>query len=224
MAPDGTVYVADTWNHRIQHFSAEGQFLGSFGTFGQAESPTAFWGPRAVAVDQLGRVFVADTGNKRIVVFDAQGLPLGSFGGFGITLGGLDEPVGLDLAESGVVFVADTWNQRISVFQEVDEAVFEAVAEWPIDGWFGQSLDNKPYLAVDDQGSVCVSDPEGYRVLCFSSEGEFSIGWGSFGTGSGQFGLASGLAFDTRGGLWVSDPANNRLLHFDVRAASGESE
>ncbi len=77
LAPDGSVYVADTWNHRIQHFSATGEFLNMFGTFGQAETAFDFWGPRSVAVDDKGRVFVADTGNKRVVAFDSRGQPLG---------------------------------------------------------------------------------------------------------------------------------------------------
>src|SRR3972149_197888 len=83
VAPDGTVYVADTWNHRVQHFSADGRFLGMWGTFGQAETQTAFWGPRDVAVDATGRVYVSDTGNKRIAVFDEDGNPLGEIGGPG---------------------------------------------------------------------------------------------------------------------------------------------
>ncbi len=216
VAPDGTVWVADTWNHRLQHFSARGEFLGMFGYFGQAESAEAFWGPRAVLVDTRGRLFVADTGNKRIVVFSRSGEPLGSFGGAGSELGRLNEPVGLALSRDGVLYVADTWNLRIQAFRETSSNVFEAVAEWPIEGWFGQSLDNKPYLAASREGAVCASDPEGYRVLCFDREGEFVMGWGSHGLGSGQFGLPVGLAFDDEGRLWVVDSSNHRLMRFDV--------
>ena len=39
VSPDGTVYVADTWNHRIQRFTPEGEFLNMWGFFGQAETP-----------------------------------------------------------------------------------------------------------------------------------------------------------------------------------------
>ena len=219
VAPDGTVYVADTWNHRIQHFTASGDFLGMFGKFGQSGQPDEFWGPRALAVDEQGRLFIADTGNKRVVIFDAEGQPLGQFGGFGLQLGGLDEPVGLAIDGQGRVYVADTWNRRVQVFEEAGNSIFTAVAEWPIDGWLGQSLENKPYLSVSRLGTVCLTDPEGYRVLCFSSDGEFEFGWGGFGSGSGQFGLPVGLTFSPSGDLWVVDSGNDRLMRFNLPEA-----
>ncbi len=42
---DGSVFVTDTWNNRIQKFTADGQFIKMWGFFGQAETPDAFWGP-----------------------------------------------------------------------------------------------------------------------------------------------------------------------------------
>jgi predicted membrane-bound mannosyltransferase/DNA-binding beta-propeller fold protein YncE len=216
VAPDGTVYVADTWNHRIQHFTAEGEFLGMFGYFGQAGAPEAFWGPRDVVVDSQGRLFVTDTGNKRVVIFDAQGVALGDFGGFGLDLGGLDEPVGLGADNQGRVYVADTWNQRIQIFEDRGEAAFAAISELPIGGWIGQSLDNKPYLAVGADGVVCTTDPESIRVLCFDVNGEFLRGWGEFGSEIWQFGLPVGIAFDPSCSVWVTDSANDRIMFFDL--------
>ena len=214
VAPDGTVYVADTWNHRVQHFSADGKSLGMFGSFGQAESPSAFWGPRAVAVDGQGRVYVADTGNKRVLVFTADGQPVGQIGSPGYASGQLDEPVGVAVGADGRVFVADTWNQRVQVFEEGDPGVFLPAAEWSVDAWFGQSLDNKPYLAVSRTGEVCISDPEGYRILCFNQDGEFLRGWGDFGMSETTFDLPAGLAFDSQGQVWVVDVKNARLMRF----------
>jgi sugar lactone lactonase YvrE len=214
VAPDGTVYVADTWNHRVQRFSSTGAFLTMFGTFGQAETPTDFWGPRAVSVDSHGRVFVADTGNKRIAIFDSRGQPLGQFGGVGFEPGQLDEPVGLAIDSLDQVYVADTWNQRVQVFAETSTNVYTVVREWPMDAWYGQSLDNKPHLAIGPEDRVCASDPEGYRVLCFNTEGNFEQGWGEFGAGLDQFGLVAGLAYAPDGSVWVVDAGNTRLMQF----------
>jgi DNA-binding beta-propeller fold protein YncE len=213
VAPDGSVYVADTWNHRIQHLSADGQVLATFGSNGQSLDLTQFWGPRDVAVDGQGRVFVVDTGNKRVVVFNDEGQPLGSFGGGGLGPGQLDEPVGIAIGPQGRIFIADTWNRRIQVFDETSSNVFEPTAEWPVDAWFGQSLDNKPYLAVSDDGRVCVTDPEGYRVICFSTDGTFLTAWGDRGTGETQFGLPIGVAFQGSH-LWVVDSGNSRIMEF----------
>ena len=214
VAPDGTVYVADTWNHRIQHFNQDGEFLNMFGHFGQADTPDAFWGPRAVAIDSAGRIFVSDTGNKRIVIFDAQGNSLGSMGSGGVGVGEFDEPVGLAVNAAGRLFVDDAWNQRIQVFEETSPNQYEAVLEWPIDGWFGQSLENKPYISLGPAGQVCTTDPESYRVLCFGEDGDFLYGWGEFGEEDMQFSLPAGIALDSACGAWITDSANNRVMKF----------
>ncbi len=117
---DGSIYVADTWNHRIQKFSSSGKFLKMWGYFGQGEQPEAFWGPRGLAVDPEGRVFVVDTGNKRVVVFDPEGNYITQFGSAGLEPGQMDEPVGITFDASGNAYVIDTWNQRISVFSRVN--------------------------------------------------------------------------------------------------------
>ena len=80
---DGSVFVADTWNNRIQKFTADGQFIKMWGYFGQAESPDAFWGPRGLAVNSKGQLLVTDTGNKRVVVFDPDGNFVTQFGSIG---------------------------------------------------------------------------------------------------------------------------------------------
>ncbi|OGO32167.1 MAG: hypothetical protein A2Z16_02270 [Chloroflexi bacterium RBG_16_54_18] len=218
VAPDGSVYVTDTWNHRLQKFTPDGEFISMWGYFGQAETPQAFWGPRDVAVDSNGRVFITDTGNKRVVVFDGQGNFLTEFGTTGSNLGEFDEPVGIAIDQAGRVFVADTWNQRIQVFTETSPNAFTPSSSWDLVAWFGQSLDNKPFLAVDDKGNVFTVEPEGYRILWFGDTGQALFYWGDFGVGPGQFGLPGSIATDGMGGVWVSDTGNSRLMHFTLPA------
>lgn len=214
VAPDGSVYVTDTWNHRIQKFSPEGEFLTMWGYFGQAERPEAFWGPRDVVVAPDGRVMVSDTGNKRIVIFGPNGEFIAQFGEEGYAPGQFYEPVGLALDADGHLYVADSWNQRIQSFIPDGFDSFMPLNSWDIYGWYGQSLDNKPFLDVDDQFQVFATDPEGVRVLVFTNEGEIIRYWGDYSVGSDGFGLVGAVAVDPQGGIWVSDPGNNRIMHF----------
>src|SRR5207253_5630265 len=64
----GNVYVADSGNHRIQKFDANGTFLTTWGMHGSADG--AFLGLGGVATDASGNVYVSDAGNNRIQKFD----------------------------------------------------------------------------------------------------------------------------------------------------------
>ena len=217
VGPDGSVFVTDTWNHRIQKFTAAGQALKAWGHYGQGETPDAFYGPRGIAVDRAGRVYVADTGNKRIVVFDPEGNYVAQFGGAGLDPGQFDEPVGVAVDDDGLVYVADTWNQRVQVFEPSEDGLtFTPLRQWDVAAWYGQSLDNKPFLAVDAQKHVFITDPEGFRVIEYDAAGNILQTWGDYGNGPGNFGLAAGIAIDAEGRVWVSDAGNNRLLRFTV--------
>ncbi len=214
---DGSVYVTDTWNHRVQKFDANGNFLLAWGKFGQSGLLDEMWGPRGIAVGPDGHVFVADTGNKRILVFDERGQGITSIGSYGFDDGQLDEPVGVAVGADGAVYVADTWNQRVQKFVPqpadgggADSYVFTQKID--VNGWFGQSLDNKPFLAVDAQGRVYVTDPEGFRVIVFGPDGVYRNTVGE--AGDSLLTLLSGIAIGPDGTLLVSEPGANRVITY----------
>jgi sugar lactone lactonase YvrE len=211
----GNVYVADTWNHRIQKFDANGKFITTWGTNGDTRgiaqtSPLLFYGPRAIAIDAQGNLLVTDTGNKRVLKFSPNGDPLAQFGGVGADNGKFLEEVGIAIDKQGNIFVADTWNLRIQKF----DSNFNYITQWAVPAWDSQSVVNKPYLAVDAEGNVFATDPEGSRVLKFSNDGQLLAVFGTRGADLSSFNLPTGLAFDAQGNLYVADSGNHRILVF----------
>jgi DNA-binding beta-propeller fold protein YncE len=221
ISPGGQwIYVADTWNHRIQKFSADGVPVMAWGIPNYdpvSSDPYGLWGPRGIAVDSQGHVLVVDTGNKRIVIYDENGNFISQFGGAGANAGQFDEPVGLGLDAQGNLYVADTWNHRIQVFvPNADKTIYTASFQWDIAGWSSESLDNKPYLAVDQNQHIFATDPDAFRIIEFTTSGEFVRTWGKYGNGPEDFSSTSGICVDNQGRVWVSDAAQNRLMQFTM--------
>ena len=216
VGPDGCVYVADTWNYRIQKFTAQGQFIKMWGNQNFGTSQPGLYGPRGILVTADGRVFVTDTGNKRVVIFDSEGNFLSQFGSPGLEAGNLDEPVGIAMDASGKIFIADTWNHRIQVFQTDSSGLnFTPLSSWNVDSWYGQSMNNKPFLTIAPNGNIFATDPEESRILEFTAQGELVHAWTGFNLSEDIASQPLDLKFDSSGKLWVSDAASNLILVFD---------
>jgi predicted membrane-bound mannosyltransferase/sugar lactone lactonase YvrE len=199
VSADGYVYVADTWNHRVQRFTLDGEFVTEWGheEFNpETTDPTAFYGPRGIAVDREGHVYVADTGNKRVVVFSPDGEFLDQIGTGGSLAGQLNEPAGIVVTDEGGVYVADTWNQRIQVFN----ANGLYLDSWEMSAWYTET-NERPYVEIDSEGHVYVSDPTAFRILVFSSSGQYLYSFGDISTIS----LAGAAIVSEDGNVFVVD-------------------
>jgi DNA-binding beta-propeller fold protein YncE len=149
---DGTIWVADTWNHRIQKLTSDGRQL--------AEWRADLYGPRGIAVARDDSVLVTDTGNDRVIQFDPNGRPRVL-----VAKGVLDKPVGIAIGD-GEIYVADFGHRRIVVFS-LDGQLRR---QWPVDAWAPGGLP-EPYVAVGPDHLVWVTDPSGKRVLVFDTSG-----------------------------------------------------
>ena len=97
---------------------------------------------------------------------------------------------------------------------QVFDGEFLFLRQWTVQAWMGQSIVNKPYLAVDDRGYVYATDPEASRVLIFTSDGELVTVFGKYGTDETSFDLPTGIAVDGEGNVYVSDSNNHRMMRF----------
>jgi sugar lactone lactonase YvrE len=161
----GYVYVADTWNHRIQKFSSTDginyTFVTKWGTQGNGDGQ--FYYPAGIAVDSSGNVYVLDTENNRIQKFSADGTFVTKWGSSGDGDGQLGYPSGIVVDSSGYVYVADYGSSRIQKFS----ANGTFVTKWGSYG-AGDGQFKTPYgIAVDSSGYVYVTDYGNHRIQKF---------------------------------------------------------
>ena len=83
VGPDGSVYVADTGNFRVQVFTPAGRFVCSIGEFGNG--PGQFTWPFDLAVDAAGNVYVADDKEQTVAKLSPSGRRLPRRGGLAET-------------------------------------------------------------------------------------------------------------------------------------------
>ena len=67
LGQDGSVYIAEYGNHRVQKFTRDGEVLGTWGTNGK--EPGQLYQPWGLAQDSEGRLYVLDSYNHRIQRF-----------------------------------------------------------------------------------------------------------------------------------------------------------
>ncbi len=115
--PDGTLYVVDGGNFRVQAFDPEGRPLFAFGAPGRRSGQ--FSRPKGIAVDAAGRIYVVDAAFGNVQIFDSQGRLLMHLGERA-TRGGPGRfmlPSGCAVDEAGRLFVVDQFFRKIDVFR-----------------------------------------------------------------------------------------------------------
>ncbi|WP_375773297.1 hypothetical protein NR798_21260 [Archangium gephyra] len=226
-APDGSMYIADTLNHRIRRVGPDGRIS----TVPGSEEHQ----PHYVEVGPDGSVYASHTYLHCI----RRILPNGTattFAGQCDTGGGdsgdggpadralLNHPQDIAMGRDGNLYIADFENDRVRYV--TPEGIIHTLAGKPgARGYCGdggpasKACLNGPWgLAIDRDGNVYVSDSFNHRVRRIGGDGLISTvaGTGSDGSWSplvgdggpatsGQLSVPKGLAFDAGGNLYIVD-------------------
>jgi sugar lactone lactonase YvrE len=200
---DGSIYVSDFGNKRIQKFSSNGEYVTHWGNSGKQVGD--FYNPSGIAVGG-DFVFVADRDLNRIQKFSLDGEFIQAWGKKGVAQGQFMYPSGI-AASNGSLYVIDTGNQRIQIFSYDGEFVssFGSSGLGP-----GQFL-NVVGIDVDNEGNVYVTDKGNHKIEKFTSDGEFVQSFAFYYLN--YVFSPEAIAIDPLGGMFVVNSADGRILH-----------
>ncbi|HXB73239.1 MAG TPA: hypothetical protein VNY05_33690, partial [Candidatus Acidoferrales bacterium] len=183
----GTLYIADTSNHRILQAPLSGKVavaagngaLGAAGDNGKARLAELYQ-PSGCALDSSGNLFIADTRNNRLrkvtplpagIVTTVAGTGDPAFGGdeAPATASRLSGPRGVAVDDNGNIFIADTGNHRIR--QITPDGVIHTIAGQNGAGFAGDGgpstssqLNSPGGLFLDATGTLYLADTNNNRV------------------------------------------------------------
>ena len=126
--PDGTLYVVDGGNFRVEAFDPKGKFLFKFGQVGRF--PGDFARPKGIATDKEGHIYVVDTAFGNVQIFNKKGQVL-------MFIGSRDRagkpgkfflPAGVAVGEDGRVYMVDQYFRKVDVFKPLPGALTDTGA------------------------------------------------------------------------------------------------
>lgn len=112
---DGSLYVSDSLNFRVQVFDPDLNPIRQVGEKG--DLPGYFSHPKGIAVDSDDHLYVIDTHFESVQIFDPQGRLLLTFGEEGHGPGQFWLPTGIHIDKDDRIWIADSYNQRLQVFE-----------------------------------------------------------------------------------------------------------
>jgi outer membrane protein assembly factor BamB len=213
-APDGSFYVLDVGNRRVEHFDKQRVFMSAWGGFGTG--PGLYEDPIGLAVDSLGVVYVLDDTRNVVESYDAKGHVIATLDAHPGGTGGYNSANSLSIDALGNFYISDCCSAGNQV-QKLDSsgALLATIgATRP-----GQFTDQPGSMAIDGRGRLFVAEGPtgtGDKILIFGADGTFLASFGPPGSGDGQFRFATGLALDGNGNIFVGDASSNRIQEFHL--------
>jgi sugar lactone lactonase YvrE len=113
---EGTIYVVDTGNQRVQIFDKTGKFVKIVNGSKNGKGESILVNPRGIDIDSRGIMYVVSNLTHLVYGFDKEGNKVFQFGGMGDGTGQFYLPNGLYVDQDDNVYITDTVNLRVQVF------------------------------------------------------------------------------------------------------------
>lgn len=159
----GTVFVADSGNHRIRLFDQEWGLIKNIGKFGKQTGQLGY--PVGVAINSEGDIFVSEITNNRIQVFSRDGVHKRMFPQNPVDLKG---PTAIAVDKNDRLLVFDRGDQFVKVFNKNGKLLFKFGGKGSTPGLFNFAMG----IAVTPNGSIAVSDSGNRRIQFFDKRGK----------------------------------------------------
>jgi tripartite motif-containing protein 71 len=203
---DGTVYVLDSGNARVQMFDADGAFLFKW--------DTGWGGFGGIAVHQMqGSVSVINAYTGEVRRFSRYGVFETSFfsGGVG---------AGRSITVDGAGNVGTTWTETGGVDPGARLGRYTSGGAWAGQVARGDALWSATFHSSGDLLVRHLRASDGkptIRRYPYVPGATLVCEWGAPGAGDGQFstGASGGLGVDGAGNVYVADEGNHRVQVFD---------
>jgi tripartite motif-containing protein 71 len=120
VADDGTIFVSDSNNNRLEAFTPQGKVKWIVGAPNKGmgdTSPRVFGLPRGIDIGPDKNIYMADTFHFTIQVISPDGKRLAEVGEQGTGPAQFDFPNDVAVRSDGVIYVADRENNRIEAVQ-----------------------------------------------------------------------------------------------------------
>ena len=199
------IYVADSYNHRVQKFSPEGEFTAAVG--GRGSNQLQFNLPVGIVYNHRdNNLYVADQCNNRIQVLTTDLKFVRSFGAQGSGNGQFQSPLNIAFDDANHLYVTDNSNHRVQVLTTEGQFLrtFSQKAN-------GQKVNCPWTIAIDSSNTVYVSENGPHCVSVFTSQGDYITTFGGYGSEEGQFKDIYGLSINNSNSIIASDFNNGRL-------------
>jgi len=146
VTPDGSLYVVDGGNFRVQKLDADGKFISTFGSIGRMGGQ--FSRPKTVSLDNDGNIYVTDAAFGNFQIFNPEGNLLMAVGTRSAVKGPTHSmlPAGVAVDKDGRIYFADQFYQKVDVYRPIDLGLLEGFTNKDLRGKYNPDL-----IEVDKQ-------------------------------------------------------------------------